>query len=63
MWLVCHYQLTLRDSQPAPKPAAIELGREIQKQLGAPRVVVDGIVRRVASKRLKSKEDEGKEPN
>ena len=53
----------LWDNQPAVKPAATELGREIQKQLGAPSVVVDRIVRQVASKRLKSKEGEGKKPN
>ena len=45
----------LWDNQPPVKPAATELGREIQKQLGAPSVVVDRIVRQVASKRLKSK--------
>src|SRR5215470_4418196 len=50
----------LWDNQPPAKPAATELGREIQKQLGAPSVVVDRIVRQVASKRLKSKEGEGK---
>jgi hypothetical protein len=53
----------LWDNQPAVKPAATQLGREIQKQLGAPSVVVDRIVRQVASKRLKSKEGEGKKPN
>ena len=53
----------LWDNQPPAKPAATELGREIQKQLGAPSVVVDRIVRQVASKRLKSKEGEGKKPN
>ena len=53
----------LWDNQPAVKPAATELGREIQKQLGAPSVVVDRIVRQVASKRLKSKEGEDKKPN
>ena len=53
----------LWDNQPPVKPAATQLGREIQKQLGAPSVVVDRIVRQVASKRLKSKEGEGKKPN
>jgi hypothetical protein len=53
----------LWDDQPAAKPAATEVGREIQKQLGAPSVVVDRIVRRIASKRLKSKEGEGKKAN
>src|SRR5215467_9817662 len=53
----------LWDNQPAVKPAATQLGREIQKQLGAPSVVVDRIVRQVASKRLKSKEGEGRKPN
>jgi hypothetical protein len=58
-----HERTRLCDNQPAVKPAATELGREIQKQLGAPSVVVDRIVQRVASKRLKSKEGEGKKPN
>jgi hypothetical protein len=53
----------LWDDQPATKPAATQLGRDIQKQLGAPSVVVDRIMRRVATKRLKSKEGEGKKPN
>jgi hypothetical protein len=53
----------LWDNQPPAKPAATQLGREIQKQLGAPSVVVDRIVRQVASKRLKSKEGEDKKPN
>jgi len=53
----------LWDIQPPAKPAATQLGREIQKQLGAPSVVVDRLVRQVASKRLKSKEGEGKKPN
>ena len=53
----------LWDNQRPAKLAATELGREIQKQLGAPSVVVDRIVRQVASKRLKSKEGEGKKPN
>jgi hypothetical protein len=53
----------LWDNQPPAKPAATELGREIQKQLGAPSVVVDRIARQIASKRLKSKEGEGKKPN
>jgi hypothetical protein len=53
----------LRDDQPPAKPAATQLARDIQKQLGAPSVVVDRIVRRVASKRLKSKEGEGQKPN
>jgi hypothetical protein len=53
----------LWDNQPPVKPAATQLGREIQKQLGAPSVVVDRIVRQVASKRLKSKEGEDKKPN
>ena len=38
----------LWDNQPPAKPAATELGREIQKHLVAPSVVVDRIVRQVA---------------
>ncbi|HKF46261.1 MAG TPA: hypothetical protein VKB38_02815 [Terracidiphilus sp.] len=53
----------LWDDQPPTKSAATQLGRDIQKQLGAPSVVVDRIVQRVASKRLNSKEGEGKKPN
>jgi hypothetical protein len=49
--------------QPRPKPAATQLGRDIQRQLGAASVVVNRIVDQVASKRLKSKEGGGKKPN
>jgi hypothetical protein len=53
----------LWDNQPRPKPAETQLGRDMQKQLGAAGVVVDRVVRRVATERLKSKESEGKKPN
>jgi hypothetical protein len=53
----------LRSSQPPAKDAATELGREIQKQTGAPSVLVDRIVRHAATKRLQTKEGEGKKPN
>lgn len=45
------------------KEAATELGREIQKQTGAASVVVNRIVRRAASRRLKSREGESGKPN
>jgi hypothetical protein len=51
------------DSQPRPKDAHTALGREIQRQTGAPSVVVDRLVREAAKKRLESKEGEGKKPN
>ena len=50
-------------SQPTAKKAETELGRDIQKQTGAPSVLVDRIVREAATKRLRSKEGEGKKPN
>jgi hypothetical protein len=53
----------LWDSQPPAKEAETGLGREIQKQTGAPSVVVNRIVREAAQKRLRSKEGEGKKPN
>jgi hypothetical protein len=53
----------LRDSHPPAKDAETGLGREIQKQTGAPSVLVNRIVREAASKRLKTKEGEGKRPN
>jgi hypothetical protein len=49
--------------QPTPKPAATQIGRDIQKQLGAAGVVVNRVVDRVAIRRLKSKEGEGEKPN
>ena len=49
--------------QPPVREAETELGRGIQKQLGAASVVIDRIVREAARKRLRSKEGEGKEPN
>ena len=53
----------LWNSQPPAKEAETGLGREIQKQTGAPSVVVNRIVREAAQKRLKSKEGEGQKPN
>jgi hypothetical protein len=53
----------LWDSQPQGKDAGTEIGRDIQKQIGAPSVVVNRIVRQAASKRLISKEGEGEKPN
>jgi hypothetical protein len=53
----------LLDNEPPAKEAETELGLEIQKQTGAPSVMVDRIVRQVATKRLRSKEGEGKKPN
>jgi hypothetical protein len=53
----------LQDSRPAPKKADAGIGREIQKQTDAPSVLVNRIVREAASKRLKTKEGEGKRPN
>jgi hypothetical protein len=40
-----------------------QLGRDIQKQPCPPSVVVDRIVKRIARKRLKSKEGGGKKTN
>jgi hypothetical protein len=53
----------LWEDQPPTKEAETALGREIQKQTGAASVLVDRIVRDVASKRLKSSEGEGGQPN
>jgi hypothetical protein len=53
----------LWDNQPAPKRAETQVGRDIQKQLGAAGVVVNRIMREVVNKRLQSKEGEGKKPN
>jgi hypothetical protein len=53
----------LWSNQPPVREAETELGRGIQKQLGAASVVIDRIVREAAKKRLKSKEGEGKKPN
>jgi hypothetical protein len=53
----------LWNRQPPAKEAETGLGREIQKQTGAPSVVVNRIVREAAQKRLKSKEGEGQKPN
>jgi hypothetical protein len=53
----------LWSSQPPVKEAETELGRGIQKQLGAASVVVNRVVREAAKKRLRSKEGEGKKPN
>jgi hypothetical protein len=50
-------------NQPPAKQADTELGREIQKQTGAPSVLVNRMVREAARKRLESDEDEGKKPN
>ncbi len=53
----------LRDSQPPAKGAETGIGREIQKQTGAPSVLVNRIVREAARKRLQSREGEEKKPN
>jgi hypothetical protein len=53
----------LWESQPPAKEAGTKLGLDIQRQTGAPSVLVDRIVRRVAAKRLRSHEGEGKKPN
>ena len=53
----------LWDNQPAPNPAETQMGRDIQKQLGAAGVVVNRIMREVVNKRLQSEEGEGKKPN
>jgi len=45
------------------KEADTGLGREIQKQTGAPSVVVNRMVREAARKRLESDDSEGKKPN
>src|ERR1022692_128032 len=53
----------LWDRQRPAKGAETGLGREIQKQTGAPSVLVNRIVREAARKRLQSTEGEGKKPN
>jgi hypothetical protein len=53
----------LRSSQPPTKDAETEIGRDIQKQIGAPSVLIDRMVRQAATKRLQTKEGEGKKPN
>jgi hypothetical protein len=53
----------LLENPPPPKEAETGIGREIQNQTDAPSVVVNRIVREAASKRLKTKEGEGKKPN
>lgn len=53
----------LWESQPAPKQPATLLGRDIQKQTGAPSVMVNRIVKEAVRKRLRSKEGEGNRPN
>jgi hypothetical protein len=53
----------LWDGQSPAKKAETELGRDIQKQTGAASVLVNRIVRQAATKRLQSKEVQGKKPN
>jgi hypothetical protein len=53
----------LWSNQPPAPEAQTEVGRQIQKQTGAASVVINRIVRRAATKRLRSKEGEGKKPN
>jgi hypothetical protein len=53
----------LFDSQRPAQKAETELGCEIQKQTGAPSVMVNRIVREAARKRLQSYEGEGKKAN
>ena len=53
----------LQDGQPRAQGAETGIGREIQKQTGAPSVLVNRIVRESARKRLESSEGEGKKPN
>jgi hypothetical protein len=50
-------------NQPPVKQADTVRGREIQKQTGAPSVLVNRMVRDAARKRLESDEGEGKKPN
>ena len=50
-------------SQPPPKEADTELGRRIQQQTGAPSVMVNRIVRRMAREILQSEVGESKKPN
>ncbi len=53
----------LWDNQSPARKAETELGRDIQKQTGAASVLVNRIVRQAATKRLLSKEVQGKKPN
>jgi hypothetical protein len=53
----------LWENQPPPKTPETQIGRDIQKQLGAAGVLVNRIVSEVGDKRMKSKEGEGKKPN
>jgi hypothetical protein len=64
IWQAVELERTrLWEDQPAAKEAETALGREIQKQTGVASVLVNRIVRDVASKRLKSNEGEGSKPN
>jgi hypothetical protein len=49
--------------QPRAKKAETALGRDIQKQTGAPSALVDRIVRQAAAKQLDSVKIEAKKPN
>jgi hypothetical protein len=53
----------LLDTQPPAKAAETGLGREIQKQTGAPSVLVNRMVREAAEKQLRSYEVGEKKPN
>jgi hypothetical protein len=50
----------LWDSQPQSKEAETEIRRDIPKQMGAPSVVVNRVVRQAIVKRLESKQGEGR---
>ena len=50
-------------NQPPAKQADTGLGREIQKQTGAPSVLVNRMVREAAKKRLESNRCEAEKPN
>jgi hypothetical protein len=53
----------LRDSRRPVKAAETELGREVQRQTGAPSVLVNRILREAARKRLQSYDGQGEKPN
>jgi hypothetical protein len=53
----------LRDSQTPAKAAEAELGREVQRQTGAPSVLANRILREAARKRLQPYDGEGRKPN
>ena len=53
----------LWDSQPPPKEADTELGRQIQRQFDAPSVMVNRTVRRMAKKILRSEAGDSEKPN